>query len=146
MQCQQQNALAHADKNVALVNSCESVIPIAKDAKAQFSDSPNKISEVATSMKANPTSDFIICILRAGFSSWDDWLLEIDKSGNLLGYSSAVAECFGMVEALSASVTASANLTRQGNGDLPVVQFLDQVGVVKVGHRRLFERWFRGNQ
>eukprot|EP00746_Dinoflagellata_sp_MGD_P125182 gnl/MRDRNA2_/MRDRNA2_59897_c0_seq1.p1 gnl/MRDRNA2_/MRDRNA2_59897_c0~~gnl/MRDRNA2_/MRDRNA2_59897_c0_seq1.p1 ORF type:complete len:859 (+),score=183.36 gnl/MRDRNA2_/MRDRNA2_59897_c0_seq1:31-2577(+) len=68
-----------------------------------------------------------------------DWLLIVDDHGNLLMYLDAFAENFDTVEQLVGVYTKGMGASRTVDPML-----YEDIGIKKVGHKRMFERWFKG--
>jgi len=72
-------------------------------------------------------------------TSIEDWLREVDPAGFLARYHDAIAGHFD-----SPAQIIDVYVRSTGNGQQPSFnsQFLDEMKVLKLGHRRLFEKWF----
>merc|ERR1712194_256724 len=66
--------------------------------------------------------------------SLQQWLQGMDDSGFLLQYHEQIASSFDSLEQIHKSYVQ--------NGEINASFFAD-VGIKKLGHRRIFEKWFR---
>ncbi|CAE7021871.1 unnamed protein product [Symbiodinium natans] len=71
-------------------------------------------------------------------SSLKDWLLSLDHSGFLVQYHDNIASKLD-------SVTQVVATYMKDSGEVDS-QFFEDAGVTKLGHRRLFQKWFRENR
>merc|ERR1712217_466546 len=73
--------------------------------------------------------------------SISEWLLSMEEGGKLLQYYAALKKDFDFTDQI-VSVYAKEDQT-DGSTSLELA-FFDDFQVDKLGHRRLFERWFEG--
>jgi len=72
--------------------------------------------------------------------SVDTWLLAIDERGTLLEYSERLARDYDNARQIVGVYTKA---WPDGSASLEP-EFFDELGVSRLGHRRLFEQWFEG--
>ncbi|OLP94629.1 hypothetical protein AK812_SmicGene23325 [Symbiodinium microadriaticum] len=69
--------------------------------------------------------------------SLKDWLISLDDSGFLVQYHDSIASKLD-------SVAQIVETYAKDSGEVDP-QFFDDAGITKLGHRRLFQKWFREN-
>merc|ERR1712032_118047 len=78
-----------------------------------------------------------LCRSAAGWSV-QKWLSVVDECGMLVQYADALIKNFQSVEQI---VTAYAKVSADGSTSVEP-RFFDDLHIKKLGHKRMFERWF----
>ena len=143
------NSLVFGDPTCEADRCAKVITSMGKEA-ARTTSSPN--NELVSMENGGRAIDALNVAEKSNNVGLRKWLLDVDDGGHLLKYYSAMAARFDTIDTLLAECDVSVRALETSESReyrntcrCPpwLGEFLDKAGVMKVGHRRLFERWFQ---